>query len=106
MESLPVEVYSAAQVRAMDRHAIEVAGIPGHTLMQRAGAAAFAALRRHWPEARRIGVLCGAGNNAGDGYVVAALARAAGFDSRLFALVAPERLSGEAAKAHAAWQAG
>ena len=41
MDALPAEVYSAASVRAMDRHAIEAAGIPGYDLMQRAGGAAF-----------------------------------------------------------------
>jgi NAD(P)H-hydrate epimerase len=53
MESLPIGVYAASQVRAMDRHAIEVAGIPAYTLMQRAGDAALAALRRTWPGAFR-----------------------------------------------------
>src|SRR5262245_20762859 len=106
MDPLTVEVYSAAQVRAMDRYAIDVAGIPGRTLMQRAGAAAFAALRRHWPDARRIAVLCGAGNNAGDGYVLARLARSAGYDLRLLAVVPAGRLAGEAALAHADFAAG
>ena len=90
MDSLPVEVYSAASVRAMDRRAIEAGGIPGYTLMQRAGDAAFAALRRHWPAARAIAVLCGPGNNGGDGYVVARLARAAGFDVRTIAVSDPK----------------
>ena len=52
MESLPALVYAAAQVRAMDRHAIEVAGIPGYTLMQRAGVAALELLRQQWPDAQ------------------------------------------------------
>ena len=55
MDPLPAEVYSAASVRAMDRRAIETGGIPGYTLMRRAGDAAFAALRRHWPAARDRG---------------------------------------------------
>lgn len=101
MNSLPTEVYAAAQVRAMERHAIEVAGIPGRELMERAGAAALAALARHWPAAQRILVVCGAGNNAGDGYVVARLARAAGLDVDVRALVDPGRLAGDAALAHA-----
>jgi NAD(P)H-hydrate epimerase len=78
MESLPALIYAAAQVRAMDRHMIEVAGVPGYTLMQRAGEAALALLRQRWPDANRITVVCGSGNNAGDGYVLARLARAAG----------------------------
>ncbi len=99
MEPLPVEVYSAAQVRAMDRHAIEGAGIPGYTLMQRAGAAALDCLRRAWPQARRIAIACGAGNNAGDGYVLARLARAEGLETSVAALVDPARLTGDAARA-------
>jgi len=101
MYPLPVEVYSAASVRAMDRRAIEEGGIPGYELMQRAGDAAFAAMRRHWPAARRVTVLCGPGNNAGDGYVVARLARAAGLDLRVVAVSDPQRLRGDAARAHA-----
>jgi NAD(P)H-hydrate epimerase len=101
METLPVGVYSAAQVRAMDRYAIERAGIAGYTLMQRAGAAALEGLRRAWPAARRLAVLCGAGNNGGDGYVLARLAQAAGLEVSVAALVDPTRLAGDAARAYA-----
>ena len=97
MDALPVEVYSAASVRAMDRRAIEAEGIPGYTLMQRAGEAACAAVRRHWPAARAIAVLCGPGNNGGDGYVVARLAQAAGLDVRTLAVSDPGSLRGDAA---------
>jgi len=100
MDPLPVEVYSAASVRAMDRRATEEGGIPGYQLMQRAGDAAFAVMREHWPAARRVTVLCGPGNNAGDGYVVARLARAAGLDVRVVAVSDPKRLRGDAARAH------
>jgi ADP-dependent NAD(P)H-hydrate dehydratase / NAD(P)H-hydrate epimerase len=101
MDPLPAEIYSVASVRAMDRHAIERAGIPGYALMERAGSAALDAIRRHWPEARTVAVLCGAGNNAGDGYVLARLARAAGLATRVAALTEPSRLRGDAARAHA-----
>ena len=67
-------LYRAAQVRELDRIAIEGFGIPGITLMERAGEAAYETLRVHWPEARRITVLCGTGNNGGDGYILARLA--------------------------------
>ena len=105
MDGLPAEVYSAAAVRAMDRHAIDSAGIAGYDLMQRAGRAALDALRRHWPRASRIAVLCGAGNNAGDGYVLARLARAAGLEVRVAALTDPESLRGDAARAFADFRA-
>jgi NAD(P)H-hydrate epimerase len=96
-------LYRAAQVRALDRRAIDDHGIPGYTLMQRAGAAAFAELRARWPAARRIAVACGGGNNGGDGYVVARLAREAGLDVTLLQLGDPQRLHGDTATAAAAW---
>ncbi|WP_297529525.1 NAD(P)H-hydrate dehydratase [Thiohalobacter sp.] len=92
-------LYRAEQVREMDRRAIEERGIPGCELMSRAGAALFAVLRECWPEARRVGVLCGAGNNGGDGWVVARLAQAAGLEVTVVSLLEPERLQGEAARA-------
>jgi len=67
-------LYTAEQVRELDRTAIEEAGTPGYTLMSRAGAVAWDTLRGDWPEARRIVVVCGTGNNGGDGYVLARLA--------------------------------
>ncbi len=101
MRELPVELYRAAQVRELDRIAIQERGIPGYTLMSRAGAAAFNLLRERWPGARRIGVVCGGGNNAGDGYVVARLARQAGLEARILTLVDPAQLGGDA---QTAWQ--
>lgn len=99
MADLPQELYTAAQVRALDRHAIEVEHIPSFTLMSRAAAAAFGALRTAWPAARRILVICGGGNNGGDGYVLARLAQAAAFDVAVAALAAPEQMKGDARRA-------
>ncbi len=101
MRELPVELYRAAQVRELDRIAIQERGIPGYTLMSRAGAAAFNLLRARWPEVRRILVVCGGGNNAGDGYVAARLARQAGLEARILTLVDPAQLGGDA---QTAWQ--
>jgi NAD(P)H-hydrate epimerase len=95
-EHLPEALYRAEQVRAMDRYAIEQLKIPGSVLMQRAGSAAFSVLTRHWPQARSIAVVCGGGNNGGDGYVVARLALDCGFAVKVFALSPPARLSGDA----------
>lgn len=97
-DALPL--YRAEAVRAIESEAA-VRGVPAEQLMQRAGAAATLELRRHWPQARRIGVLCGGGNNGGDAYVAARLLREAGFDVELCALT-PPRSSGAVA-AHAAW---
>ncbi len=98
---LPASIYTADQVRTLDRIAIEEMGIAGYTLMCRAGEAAVAALRRRWPAAQSVAVYCGAGNNAGDGYVVARVAADRGLSVRVIAVVPPERLSGDAARA---WQ--
>lgn len=93
---LPYALYRAAQVRKFDRIAIEEFGIPGATLMARAGAAAFRVLREIWPAARDITVLAGLGNNGGDGFVIARLAREAGLGVRVLQLGDPERLAGDA----------
>ena len=75
---LPQALYYAAQIHAADRRAIAQQGMGAAELMERAGQAAFLLLRRRWPRARRIAVVCGPGNNGGDGYVVARRAHAAG----------------------------
>jgi NAD(P)H-hydrate epimerase len=104
-ERLPQQLYRAAQVRELDRLAIEVHGIPSATLMERAGAAAFRLLRARWPQAQRIGVVCGGGNNGGDGYVLARLARQAGLQVAVHALVDEDNLRGAAREAALALRA-
>lgn len=89
-------LYSANEVRELDRRAIEDGGMPGIALMKRAGAAAFTELQRRWPAANNITVLCGGGNNGGDGYIIAALARQRGLSVTLLQLAAEEKLSGDA----------
>jgi NAD(P)H-hydrate epimerase len=79
-------LYTVDQVRALDRRAIDELGIPAYELMQRAAAAALVCLRQHWPQARRIAVYCGPGNNGGDGFLLGALAREAGIHPEVFAL--------------------
>lgn len=116
MHPLPAGLYTAAQVRALDRRAIEQFGLPGYELMTRAGHATLNALRRRWPEARSIVVCCGPGNNGGDGYVMARIARAQGLRVHAVALADPASLQGDARRACdefvaaggdcAAWQPG
>jgi len=104
MEDLDRRLYCAAAVRELDRRAVERQGIAGYTLMQGAAAAAWHELQRRWPAAERIVVVCGNGNNGGDGYVLARLAQAAGRRVGLFAVGgAPAR--GDAVRAHADWLA-
>ena len=97
MTALPAELYTADQVRELDRIAIERQGIPSITLMERAGDSALDVLTRRYPDASNLIVICGGGNNAGDGYVLARLARQAGLNVRLVALVEPGQLKGDAA---------
>jgi NAD(P)H-hydrate epimerase len=94
--ALPIALYSTAQVRALDSHAIHERGIPGYTLMKRAGEAALRYLRTRWPMAHRIVIVCGGGNNGGDGYVLGRFAQAAGLTVTLLAAVPPEQLEGDA----------
>lgn len=99
-DELPDALYSAAQVRALDASLI-AAGTAGFELMQRAARATWRALVRQWPTANELSVLAGHGNNAGDGYLVAALAQRAGWSVRVLAVGDPQRLQGDAALAHA-----
>jgi ADP-dependent NAD(P)H-hydrate dehydratase / NAD(P)H-hydrate epimerase len=92
-------LYTAAESRSLDRLAIEQHGIPGIVLMKRAGRAAWLALRRQWAGVERITVVCGRGNNAGDGYIVAGSALAQGVHAQLIQLGAAAALSGDAARA-------
>ncbi|MFZ2319945.1 MAG: NAD(P)H-hydrate epimerase, partial [Pseudomonas sp.] len=97
---LPLPLYRAAQVRELDTRLI-AAGTPAFELMQRAAHGAWRALRQRWPQAGGVTVLAGSGNNAGDGYLVAALAQRAGWQVQVLAVVAPSALRETAAEAYA-----
>lgn len=97
--ALPIALYSSAQVRALDAHAIEALRIPAYTLMKRAGEAALRHLRARYPLAHRIVIVCGGGNNGGDGYVLARFAQAAGLAVTVLAASDPQRLRGAARQA-------
>src|ERR1700753_4112261 len=94
--ALPIALYSTAQARALDAHAIRELGIPGYVLMKSAGEAALRYLRTRWAIAHRIVIVCGKGNNAGYGYVLARFAQAAGLTVTLLAAVPPSELGGDA----------
>jgi len=98
--ALPTGLYSAAQVRALDSYAIEQLGVPGYTLMKRAGEAALRYLRSRWPTAYRIVIVCGSGNNGGDGYVLARFAQAAGLTVTALSASSPAAIKGDALLAY------
>jgi ADP-dependent NAD(P)H-hydrate dehydratase / NAD(P)H-hydrate epimerase len=93
-------LFSTAAVRAIDAAAV---GDDAYPLMCQAGAAAFDALRRSWPDAKRVAVVCGGGNNGGDGFVLARLAHSAGMAVQLMALDDGGRAAPAARRARVEW---
>ncbi|QFU74570.1 NAD(P)H-hydrate dehydratase [Halioglobus maricola] len=89
-------LYTAEQTRALDRCAIEGAGIPGITLMSRAAHAAVEAMLDLWPEPEQLQVLCGTGNNGGDGFLVADIAHKRGIPVVVYQLGDAAKVSGDA----------
>lgn len=82
---LPEAVWPVAHFPRLEKYLCETEGISPYTLMERAGQAAFARACQLWPEARHWRVLCGGGNNGGDGYIIARLAKQAGYQVTLVA---------------------
>ncbi|HFF6188484.1 NAD(P)H-hydrate dehydratase [Stenotrophomonas maltophilia] len=72
------DLFDSVAARALDAQASALAADGGWGLMAQAGQAAWQCLLQHWPQVRRIGVVVGAGNNGGDGLVLARHARQAG----------------------------
>lgn len=75
-------LYDNAAVRRIEAAAADALG-DDYGLMQQAGQAAWRCLLECWPSAQRIDVLCGTGNNGGDGYLLATLARQSGREVRV-----------------------
>ncbi|MCK4675124.1 MAG: NAD(P)H-hydrate dehydratase [Gammaproteobacteria bacterium] len=103
MQNLPDKLYSVDSVVQLEQIAINQFDIPAYELMKRAGKAVFNIIDSSYPQCKKILVLCGAGNNAGDGYVVARLAKQAGFDVSVISLIDPAALKNEAQLAYQDW---
>jgi hydroxyethylthiazole kinase-like uncharacterized protein yjeF len=100
------ELLSCAEMRAAEAEAIAAGATTGAAMMARAGEAVAAAAMACFGSGRapgRVAVLCGPGNNGGDGYVVAAAMARAGWDVAVFALGDPARAPADAAAARADW---
>lgn len=80
------EVLTTAQMRAIESAAMASGKVTGLELMERAGRAVAGQIRLRWPKAGRATVLCGPGNNGGDGYVVARLLHRAGWRVRVLGM--------------------
>jgi ADP-dependent NAD(P)H-hydrate dehydratase / NAD(P)H-hydrate epimerase len=100
MSALPHGLFTASQIQSLEQAVIQ-AGTPGILLMKRAGRAALAHIEQLYPHKPPLGLLCGGGNNAGDGYVLAALARAKGWSVQLFYTQPPSQLQADAQAAFA-----
>ena len=66
-----MKIVTAAEMREIDRVTTECFGVPSLTLMENAGTAVADFVISHYPAAKRVGVICGKGNNGGDGFVTA-----------------------------------
>ena len=95
-----MDVLTAAEMRACDERTVEQFGVSWQGLMENAGAAVAAFVLREFPEAMRITILCGKGNNGGDGLVAARHLGASGKQVSVVLLGPPEQLRGEARAAY------
>jgi len=92
-----MRIVSAAEMREIDRATSERFGVPSIALMENAGSAVARFVLSDYPQAERVGILCGKGNNGGDGFVVARKLVEAGRAVRVLLLCNPEELRGDAA---------
>lgn len=104
-QGLAQQLFLAQQVRQHEAKAAALAGVSMFTLMERAGHAVFSQCIEHVPNAQRYFILVGYGNNAGDGYIVASLAKQAGKEVVVLAGDTDRRLTGDALTAQQRWQA-
>lgn len=100
---------TGAQMRAVEHEAMRSGGVSGLTLMEAAGRAVVAAVFAQWPDLaaspRRAAVLCGPGNNGGDGFVIARLLSDWGWQVEVALLGVSESLPADARAQHDRWAA-
>lgn len=100
-----MKIVAAAEMREIDRITSERFGVPSLMLMQNAGSAVADFVVSKWPSAKRIGVVCGKGNNGGDGFVAARKLREYGREVQILLLAKPSELRGDAAQMFKRWPA-
>src|SRR3984957_16726950 len=93
-----MKIITAAEMRATDRLTSERFGVASHDLMEKAGSAVAGFVLARYPSAKRIAVICGKGNNGGDGFVAARKLHQEGKDVRVFLLAGRADLRGDAAE--------
>ena len=93
-----MKIVSAAEMREIDRVSSERFGVPSLTLMENAGTAVAEFVLARYPSIRQVGVICGKGNNGGDGFVAARKLHDAGKEVRVLLLAEPSEVRGDAAE--------
>jgi len=91
-----MKIVTAAEMREIDRATSERFGVPSLTLMENAGTAVADFVSRRYFGAESVGVICGKGNNGGDGFVVARKLYEAGMRVSVLLLAGPDELKGDA----------
>ncbi len=99
MKQLPNNLYTVEKTRELDRVTIEEFDVSGTVLMERAGTVAFETLKDHWPDAKVLCIVCGIGNNGGDGFVVARLAYEQGLQVEVLIVGDGNKIKGDALSA-------
>lgn len=97
------EVISSAQMRALEQEAIASGRVSSPDLMERAGRSVAEVIFERWPDVKYAVVLCGPGNNGGDGYVVARRLHDAGWEVEVFYFGDPEKLPPDAKQNYERW---
>lgn len=95
-----MNLYSVQQIQHLEQLAYTQYGYQPEALMEKAGSAAFQTLRHCWPAAQKLTVFCGPGNNGGDGYTLARLAKKQGLDVLVYTVGELTRLSHVAQQAY------
>ena len=101
MLNLPHDLYTAKQTRELDLLVTEQHNVSTAKLMSRAGSAALASIKNHWPQAERLLIVCGTGNNGGDGFELARQAIELNYRVVIYQ-VGNDEMSNETAAARAA----
>jgi NAD(P)H-hydrate epimerase len=99
-DDLPTAVYNTEQSRSIDQAIINQTSINSFELMQQAAQAVFRVIIKTFSQIKSLVVFCGSGNNAGDGYVLATIAKQHGFDVSVIAITAKDKLRADAHKAY------
>src|SRR5215475_10152663 len=93
-----MKIVTSQEMREIDRVTSERFGVPSLTLMENAGSAVAEFAMKSYPHTKAFGVICGKGNNGGDGFVVARKLHERGKQVRVLLLADPKELQGDAAE--------